>query len=329
MNKIKNYDEFLKENFLSLEESEQYLLIEEALHTMENEEDLNEGLKDILMAGLMSLLTVGGVNAQTIKTVDRKVEKTGLFNQNTKTDLTKAYKFNLDSTMTKEKADEIIAKMLKKGWSMKGSALDTLWTKVSAEAPDTKVDSIAVKFDSGNYFASGKYDLDAKMKSDIDGVLQEVVSRGGTLVKMNVVASTDKQGLSKGLKAKLIDAGFTGDNTGLSKARSGNVKAYLESLGVDSSLIEEKNLAEQGTQEVDSSARYVLVQAVYLVASAPAKTVAKEEPKSTVDYTVYLNKQIITKKQWNWNFHFPHFYKKCGTIKNYSTRKQLSCPVGF
>jgi flagellar motor protein MotB len=323
MSKIKNFDDFLNENFLSLEESEKYAIIEEAIQNLNEDEEINEGWKEIVFAGLLSLLTIGGIQAQTIKTVDRKVTSSGLFGRTQNIDLTKAFKFKLDSTMTKEKADSVIAKMLKKGWSLKASEMDTLWEKTVKEAPETIVSTISVKFDSDAYFASGKFDLDSAMKSDINTALESVVKLSGTLTKINIISSTDKQGISKGLQAKLKSMDLTPDNAGLSKARSGNVKNYLTEQGVNASLIETKNLAEEGSGEIDASARYVMIEIVYIQHTTeklpPAPT------KQTVDYTVYLQKNLTSKKSFN--FKFPHLFKNHGKISNFSKRTSIGCPM--
>jgi hypothetical protein len=324
MSKIKNFDNFLNENFLSLEESEKYALIEEAIQNLNEDEEINEGWKELVFAGLLSLLTIGGIQAQTIKTVDRKVTSSGLFGRKQDIDLTKSYKFKLDSTMTKEKADSVIAKMLKKGWSLKASEMDTLWEKTVKESPDTMVATASVKFDSDAYFASGKFDLDSAMKADINAVLDSVISVGGTLAKVNIISSTDKQGISKGLQAKLKSMDLTPDNAGLSRARSGNVKNYLTEQGINVSLIETKNLAEQGSGEIDASARYVMIEIVYMYKSKP-ETPKDTTTTQTVDYTVYLQKHLTSKKSFN--FKFPHLMKKQGKISNFSKRTNIGCPM--
>ena len=60
------------------------------------------------------------------------------------------------------------------------------------------------------------------------------------------------------LKADLESKGYTGDNKGLSQARSNAIKSFLVEIGVKGANIKEVNLADQGKEGgYDPSARYV------------------------------------------------------------------------
>jgi len=87
------------------------------------------------------------------------------------------------------------------------------------------------------------------MKDSISAVIGDITSDGGIISAIQVESSTDKQGLSKNLQNELKDLGYSGDNTGLSKARCEKITVELETIGIDSSLITTNQIVEGGTKQ--------------------------------------------------------------------------------
>jgi hypothetical protein len=328
MSKIKDFEGFLNERYLTAEESERMRMIAEAIEELENDENLDEGLKDVILGGLLSLLVTGGVlQAQPTtgnwQTVSKKTEVIDRKHNQVDAELKRTFK--LGDNFTKQQADSVVDKMLKKGWSLKSSDIDTIWNDVVKEAPETSVQSVTLTFADGNYFESGKFELSTEMKARIDSSLNNIVEAGGVVIKIDVTSSTDKQGLSKGLQEKLKSLGYTADNAGLSKARSTSIVEYLKSKGVDASLIETENLAEQGTGEIDASSRFVKVDLMYMIkrASETTKSITSKDPE--VKYMVNLTKTYVTdskpSKPSGGKAHV-----KVGKVKDFKIRGAVKCP---
>ena len=164
----------------------------------------------------------------------------------------------------KVKTQDEVDKLVNRGWSLDSSQVDTLWTEVTIQKPDTTVHIDEIKFNDNQYFASGKYNLNEDMADSISSTIDDILAQGGIISGIQVQSSTDKQGLSLRLQNELKGIGYSGDNTGLSKARCGQITDYLVGLGVDSSLVTSNQVVEGGTGTVDASARYVIIKIVYL-----------------------------------------------------------------
>ena len=80
----------------------------------------------------------------------------------------------------------------------------------------------------------------------------------GGVDSVEIESSTDKTPLTPRLKADLESKGYSGDNKGLSKARSNAIKSFLMSLGINPDNVTVVNLADEGKEGgYDPSARYV------------------------------------------------------------------------
>ena len=176
-----------------------------------------------------------------------------------------------------------------------------------------------IKFDDNQYFASGKYNLNEDMADSISSTIDDILAQGGIISGIKVESSTDKQGLSLRLQNELKGIGYSGDNTGLSKARCGQITDYLVGLGVDSSLVTSNQVGEGGTGTVDASARYVIIKIVYLdkeIVSTPG--IVEKVPQ--LKEVHYLSKEVeITKykKKRYKKHHVKHKrtkIKKCSNI---------------
>jgi outer membrane protein OmpA-like peptidoglycan-associated protein len=219
----------------------------------------------------------------------------------------------------KVKTQDEVDKLVNRGWSLDSSQVDTLWKEVTIQKPDTTVHIDEIKFDNNQYFASGKYNLNEDMGDSISSTIDDILAQGGIISGIQVESSTDKQGLSLRLQNELKSIGYSGDNTGLSKARCEQITDYLVGLGIDSSLVTSNQVVEGGTGTVDASARYVIVKIVYLDKEVVA-TPGIVEKVPQLKEIHYLSKEVkVTKhkKTHHKKHHVKHkrtHIKKCSNI---------------
>jgi outer membrane protein OmpA-like peptidoglycan-associated protein len=220
---------------------------------------------------------------------------------------------------TKVTNQEGVDRLVSKGWTLDSTQVDTLWKEVTIQKPDTIVHKDEIRFDDNQYFASGKYNLNEDMADSISSVIDNIISQGGIISGIQVESSTDKQGLSIRLQSELKGIGYSGDNTGLSKARCEKITDYLVGLGIDSSLVTSNQVVEGGTGTVDASARYVIVKIVYLdkeIVSTPG--IVEKVPQ--LKEVHYLSKEVKAtkhKKTHHKKHHVKHkrtHIKKCSNI---------------
>ena len=257
-------------------------------------QNVNEGFKENVLAGLIALLSSKGQS------------------QEAKPRLVK----------TKTQSETTLKSLLKQGWSLDSTSTKKVFDGVLKEKPDTQVIVTRLSLDKNQFFESGDYKLTAEMKSDLDSTLTEIIESGGIIIRVDIESSTDKQGLSKNLQEKLKKSGFSPDNKGLSKARSSSVQVELESSGLDSTLIKIITLSEQGDEEVSQSARYVNVDFYYLQSSTVVMPKIEEPPKDKKTY--HLSKIVKTgiKKMKKGN---KSNTKKLGPIKNFLSPIEVEC----
>ena len=219
---------------------------------------------------------------------------------------------------TKVTNQEGVDKLVNRGWTLDSTQVDTLWKEVTIQKPDTIVHKDEIRFDDNQYFASGKYNLNEDMADSISSVIDNIISQGGIISGIQVESSTDKQGLSIRLQNELKGIGYSGDNTGLSKARCGQITDYLVGLGIDSSLVTSNQVVEAGTGTVDASARYVIVKIVYLDKEVVA-TPGIVEKIPQLKEIHYLSKEVkVTKhkKTHHKKHHVRHKKTKVKKCKN-------------
>jgi hypothetical protein len=195
-------------------------------------------------------------------------------------------------------------KLVDKGWTLDSSQVDTLWREVTIQKPETIVHIDSIKFDDNQYFASGKYNLNEDMADSISSIIDNIIEQGGIISGIQVESSTDKQGLSTRLQTELKGLGYSGDNTGLSKARCEQITNHLEGLGIDSSIITDNQIVEAGSGTVDASARYVIVKIVYLDKEVTTYPEIVEKVPQLKEIH-YLSKEIKYKKSFK--IKLPHF----------------------
>jgi hypothetical protein len=308
MKKIKNYKDFIE--------------------TPVNEE---EGWKDIAIGTALAAGTIlpGNVKAgETDVTLGKYWDK----DNNPKTEISYEAPAEKDNksidwpwskktkTLHKKVKTEAEAdKLVNRGWTLDSTQVDTLWREVTIQKPDTTVHIDEIRFDDNQYFASGKYTLNEDMTDSISSAIDDIISQGGIISGIQVESSTDKQGLSSRLQNELKGLGYSGDNTGLSKARCEQITNYLVGLGIDSSIITDNQIVEAGSGTIDASARYVIVKIVYLdkeIVSTPGIVEKIPELKELH----YLSKEVeVTKrkKTHHKKHHVKHKrtkIKKCNNI---------------
>jgi outer membrane protein OmpA-like peptidoglycan-associated protein len=226
--------------------------------------ETNEGVKDILLGGLATIGTMAGNvptsygqsnQPQQVKTVVTSKDLLGrplTSAPSTKTENLGDYKY-LVTTKQVNPSPKRDAELKAKGYK-------PVWTDTTKSTPKWGVKSqekkspTVMKSDNDKFFELGGYNLTQEVKDTI----QSRVSKMSNLDSVKIEASTDKTPLTKKLKADLESKGYSGDNDGLSKARSNSIKNFLVSLGVKPSNVIEINLANQGKEGgYDPSARYV------------------------------------------------------------------------
>lgn len=258
-----------------------------------------EGWKENILVGLLSLFGVAGMG-QTNKGDDRRTYHT--------------------------QSEQTMKSMLQRAWTLDSTQVDTLWKEVITKKPDTLVMVTRLSLDKEQYFASGKFELSPDVKDSIQETLSEISNKGGVITNIRVESSTDKQGLSDNLQKQLKSMGYSGDNKGLSQARSEAVTNYLAEMGVNDTLVDTEQKYEQGQQTIEQSSRYVNVDIVYLVISqevTPAKSIDVPQVKTTY----WLSKDKTRTQHKGGKHRRKHF--KLGHIKTFKGGRKTAvdaCP---
>ena len=139
-----------------------------------------------------------------------------------------------------------------KGWQIVWTESDTT-TKWGLKGGQKKP-GVEFKNDNDKFFELGGYKLTEEIKEKIKGQVEQM----GGVDSIQIESSTDKTPLTPRLKADLESKGYSGDNKGLSKARSNAIRDFLTSLGINPDNVTVVNLADEGKEGgYDPSARYV------------------------------------------------------------------------
>lgn len=149
-------------------------------------------------------------------------------------------------------------RLQKLSWTLDSTTVDTIFDIISKKPVDVLVSEL--NFKERQYFPSGEYDVNDDIISGLDSTINDLNSKGYILMDVILESSTDKQQLSSRLKKRLEESGYSGDNSGLARARSESIGNYLVSIGIDSSIINSKEIVGGGSGEIDESARYVTVK---------------------------------------------------------------------
>lgn len=188
-------------------------------------------------------------------------------------------------------------KLQKQKWTLDSVAVDTIWTTLDVVKPSIDTVVAEIKFDNRQYFESGKYELNQEIIDSLEATIDGIIVDNGVIMGIMVESSTDKQGLSLRLQKELNSKGYEGNNKGLSKARCESITSYLESIGVDSSIIKTNQIYEAGSGNVDQNARYVTIKIVYIKQQSieTPSVISKLTPE--VKETYYLSKEYTVKKK--------------------------------
>lgn len=263
-----------------------------------------EGWKENILVGLLSLLGVAGMS-QTSHKGDRRTYHT--------------------------KYEESIPSLIKRGWSLDSIQIDTVFNEVKQNAPQNEMVVTRIKLDKDQYFPSGKFELSQDIKDSIYNSLTDISNNNGVITDIVIVSSTDKQKPSSNLRNLLSSHGYTPDNQGLSKARSESISKYLEELGVNSSLIQSEQKYEQGESEIEQSARYVSVD-IYYIKSEVSTTPQQPRFEPSISKTYFLSKDKTSKsstKRHKFKSGFK-FDLKLGPVKQHrrtGKNKTYLCPT--
>lgn len=204
-----------------------------------------------------------------------------------------------DKTETKYKetsSKKVAERLQNQKWTLDSVVVDTIWKELDNVSPPVDTIISEIRFDNRQYFESGKYDLNEMIIDSLDNAIEEILEDNGVIMGIMVESSTDKQGLSVRLQKELQSKGYEGNNKGLSKARSESITNYLESIGVDTSIIETNQIYEAGEGEIDQSARYVTVKFLYIKEeSIEGPAVIENLPEIKEKY--YLSKEFAVSKK--------------------------------
>jgi outer membrane protein OmpA-like peptidoglycan-associated protein len=226
---------------------------------------VQEGIKDYLLGGLATLGTMTGSPQQAMgqqkkptEIVQQTISKKDILGRPLTappSEKTETIKPNV-YLVTKK----LVNPSPQKDAEMKAKGYKVVWTDTSKSTPKWGVEKgerkkpVVMKTDNDKFFELGGYTLTQEVKDRISGQVKEL----GDVDSVTIEASTDKTKLTPKLKKDLESKGYSGDNKGLSKARSNAIKSFLVELGVDGANIVEVNLADQGKEGgYDPSARYV------------------------------------------------------------------------
>jgi outer membrane protein OmpA-like peptidoglycan-associated protein len=225
-----------------------------------NNQDINEGWKEVLLSGMLAASPFQSTTAQTQtpKEISISSEKKDLLGRpltappSTKTEELKKGK-KLITTKQVNPSEKSLQELKSKGWTVVYTEGGQNQPKWGVKAGERKP-GVEFKTDNDKFFELGGYTLTPEIKEKIS---DKIIKMGG-VDSVTIESSTDKTPVTPRLKSDLESKGYSGDNQGLSKARSNAIRQFLTSLGVKSSNIVEVNLAEQGKEGgYDPSARYV------------------------------------------------------------------------
>jgi len=135
------------------------------LKSYNNYEPLNEGWKENLLAGLLTLV--------------------GSYAYGQQQDPSKIVR--------KAKTEKQVQNLIDLGYTLDSTSVDTVWKELITKAPDSEVISIRYTLDKDQYFESGKFTLNDNMKLGIDSIIKEIIEDGGIITNVDIESSTDKQ----------------------------------------------------------------------------------------------------------------------------------------
>lgn len=266
------------------------------------EHNINEGLKENIMIGILSLFGLTSFGQSKLKQDEFKHFKT--------------------------KNEFVVNRLLSKGWTLDSVEIKKIWDTIKVNKPYNIVKSMTLLLDSNMYFSSGSFKLSDMMKDAIDSTMNEIKHDGGFIGKIIITSSTDKQPVGKKLKDILIKNGYEGTNVGLSKARNDAALEYLKNkYNIDENIVTQNINHEEGEKEIDEKSRYVLIEFVYTTNYIESKEEYILTNKEVKTYFLSKKNDSTTKtpnrKKMRFGYKINKTIGKIGNFKieNYNTTK--------
>lgn len=202
-----------------------------------------------------------------------------------------------------------LAKKLKSGYAITEISQDTI-KKIMTDTVqgESVVDTLKLPYNVGDLFGAGKFVLSQDGKTSIKEILDSLQSQGYSVIGVHVESSTDKQRVSDDLNKKIGDLGYKTGNEGLSQVRNDQIKKVLLDLGIDTSMIKQTVLFNEGRGKLgavnpqDASARYVTLQVDMI-------KIADEAPEdkiiTTVEEVIAYNFELAKVKSKSFEIRLP------------------------
>jgi len=333
----------------------QLSLIVNHINENKDSEVLEEGVKEWMLIGLMTLGSISGIKAQKGSVSSDHIKAAELVQDRLQSGDKELVKYfdKADIELNKDNLKELLdvdsddIKTFKtryistaKGKIKQGYAIEsvniTRDTLISELPSGTKLDTTLNVDLSGNLFDEGKFELNNQTVSELSDILKVIELNGGTINSIVIESSTDKQRISPELEPKLVDAIGKGGNEGLSTLRNNKVKDYIISLGVDSSVVKQDIKWEQGKGEdnaetpQDPSARYVIVviDVSYDVAGLPSDSTVGEITEKVYFVLVKKTEKTGSQKGGGKKYKSNIKFGKNSCKFNFLKGKGIPCP-GF
>lgn len=212
-------------------------------------------------------------------------------------DKLKIYKGKSEATKTSKNYKQLKDGLIS-GYGIKGISQDTIKSIGGKVAPNVDlVVSLDTSYNVSDLFSTNGYVLSIESKNDIKNILDEYKKDGLVIVGIKIISSTDKQSISPILKNKLEKYGYKYSNEGLSGIRNDQIKKVLLDLGIDTSLIKQNILFNQGSGTIDAvnpqdgSANYIrlYIDAIQIADKEPAGSIIRNE-EDVIRYNFELAK---------------------------------------
>jgi len=236
---------------------QQLSLIVNHINENKDSELLEEGWKETLLIGLMTLGSIAGVKGQTDKTFtpdeikaasivkdklpdkvtkDNEVELAKFFSsadiEISNANLEKLKGVDSDRVDTfKTKYTGTAKQKISQGWAIDRIEVtsDTTWK----DLPGPAVMDTSLSADlSGDMYNSGDYELNDEGKEALLDIINGISDMGGEILSVSIISSTDMEGIQPSTAAKLKANEYEPTNDGLAKARKDGAEKYLQELGV-------------------------------------------------------------------------------------------------
>lgn len=193
--------------------------------------------------------------------------------------------------------------LVKQGWTLDSTTVDTLWKELIIQKPDTVIDSHRFKFDvEGDMFLTGKFTLNQNVVDGINDAVADIQAQGGVVTDFQIESSTDKEPINMEYE------GMTG-NEALAHRRADAVEDELIRIGVDDSIISISTKPDQGPDvytknmtkverdaaRVETAAsRYVTINIVYITKSVVyTPEIIEKIPKIKTIYHLSKDTEVI------------------------------------